>query len=123
MQASVSSSDDATDLREYAAILRRRIWLILVILVVFTGLAASYSFTRTPMYTGRSEVLIQPTTPSSQFRPDQLISLDTETRLAKSAPVAELAKETLRSPLSIPDLLKKVDVKTVLADTFITPPV
>jgi capsular exopolysaccharide synthesis family protein len=113
MQASGSSADDAIDLREYVAVLRRRIWLILVILIFFTGLAGSYSFTRTPMYTALAEVLIQPTTASSQFRPDQLVSLDTETRLAKSAPVAEIAKETLRSPLSIPQLLKKVGVTTL----------
>jgi len=113
MQASASSSDDAIDLREYGAVLRRRIWLVLGILVVFVGLAGAYSFTRTAMYTARAEVLIQPTSSSSQFRPDQLVSLDTETRLAKSAPVAEIAKETLQSPLTVPELLKKVEVKTL----------
>ncbi len=113
MQASGSSSDDAIDLREYGAILRRRIWLVLIILVFFTGLLGAYSFTRTPMYTGRSEVLIVPSTASSQYRPDQLVSLDTETRLAKSSPVGELVKEALKSPLTVPELLKKVDVKTL----------
>ncbi len=124
MQPSVSSPDDAIDLREYGAVLRRRIWLVLSILVVFVGLAGTYSFTRAPQYTARAEVLIQPTSSSSQYRPDQLVSLDTETRLAKSAPVAEIAKETLQSPLTVPELLKKVDVKTLqdalVLDIFFT---
>jgi receptor protein-tyrosine kinase len=113
-----TSGDDAVDLREYVAVLRRRWPLIVVITAVVTLLAAAYSFSRTPVYTARAEVLVQPATSSSQFRPDQLVSLDTEARLATSAPVAEIAKEALGIDLTVTELLKRVEVR-VTADTLV----
>jgi capsular exopolysaccharide synthesis family protein len=80
--------------------------------------AAAYSLTRTPMYTGRAVVLVQPAVASSQFRPDQLVSLDTEARIAVSAPVAEMAEEAMGSDLPILELLKRVSV-TVTPDTLV----
>lgn len=125
MQASASPpSDDVIDLREYVAVLRRRKWLVLVVLIFFTALAGAYSFTRMPLYTARSEILILPSSASSQYRPDQLVSIETEARLAKSAPVAEIARTSLGSSLSVPDLLRKVRVETtadaLVLDIFFT---
>jgi capsular exopolysaccharide synthesis family protein len=81
-------------------------------------LAAGYSFTRTPMYTARAVVLVQPAVASSQFRPDQLVSLDTEARIAVSAPVAEMAEDAMESDLPLLELLKHVSV-TVTPDTLV----
>lgn len=110
MQASTSPQDDAIDLRDYLGVLRRRIWLLIPVIVVFVALAGAYTFTRKPLYTATSEVLVQPTSVSTQYRPDQLVSLDTEARLARSAPVAEMAKEALGWPLTIQQLVKRVKV-------------
>jgi capsular exopolysaccharide synthesis family protein len=111
-QDSTSQGDEAVDLREYAAVLRRRAVLLIAMVVGFTVLAGVYSFTRTPVYTAESEVLLQPASTSSQYRPDQLVSVDTEARLVTSAQVAALAKETLGWDATISGLLQKVSVKT-----------
>jgi capsular exopolysaccharide synthesis family protein len=117
-QSAPSPGDDVVDLRDYAGVLRRRFRLILAVTAFVTALAAAYSFTRTPVYTATAVVLVQPATSSSQFRPDQLVSLDTEARLVKSEPVAEIAKETMGSALTTVELLKKVDVR-VTPDTLV----
>ena len=124
MQASASPAEEVVDLREYAAVLRRRKWLILAVTALFTGLMAAYSFTKAPMYTAQTTVTVQPATASSTYRPDQLVSLDTEARLVRSAPVAILAKDALGWELTIPELLKQVSVETtpdsLVLDIFFT---
>jgi succinoglycan biosynthesis transport protein ExoP len=104
-------ADDAVDLREYVGVLRRRLGLIVLVTVVMTGLAAAYTFTRVPVYTGRTSVLVQPASDTTQFRPDQLVSLDTEARIVRSAPVAQKALETLGWSTSVLQLLEHVEVK------------
>ena len=124
MQASPSPAEEVVDLREYAAVLRRRKWLILAVTGLFTGLMGAYSFSKAPMYTAQTTVTVQPATASSTYRPDQLVSLDTEARLVRSAPVAILAKDALGWGLTIPELLKQVSVETtpdsLVLDIFFT---
>lgn len=126
MQATPSPADEVVDLREYAAVLRRRFWLVVVVTVVLVALAAAYSFTRPPVYTAQSEVLVQPQSTSSQFRPDQLVSLDTEARVVRSVQVAELARTDLGWDIPIPDLLELVSVQTtpdtLVLDIFFSDP-
>ena len=83
MQASPSPAEETVDLREYAAVLRRRKWLIIGVTGLFTALMGAYSFSKTPMYTAQTTVIVQPATTSSSYRPDQLVSLDTEARLVR----------------------------------------
>ncbi len=111
MVASSPQTDDSVDLREYVAVLSRRKWLILAFTVLFTGLALAYSFTADPVYTGVNEILLQPQVSSSQLRPDQLVSLETEARVVTSATVAKDAAATLGSEVPIPTLLKQVSVE------------
>jgi capsular exopolysaccharide synthesis family protein len=124
MQSSPSPSEEAVDLREYAAVIRRRKWLIIVVTGLFTGLMGAYSFSKAPMYTAQTTVIVQPATTSSTYRPDQLVSLDTEARIVTSAPVATMAKEELGWELPIPMLLKRVNVETtpdtLVLDIFFT---
>ena len=124
MQASSSPAEEVVDLREYAAVLRRRKWLILFVTGIFTALMGAYSFSKAPMYTAQSTVYVQPASTSAQFRPDQLVSLDTESRLVKSAPVAIIAQGMLGWDLTIPQLLKRVSVETtpdtLVLDIFFT---
>jgi tyrosine-protein kinase len=117
MQAS-SPAEETVDLREYLAVLKRRAILLLVVIVGFTGLSIAYSFTRTPVYTAQSEVLVLPATSSAQFRPDQLVSVDTEARLVRSAQVAALAGDALGWPVSMPALLEQTRVETT-PDTLV----
>lgn len=124
MQASPSPAEEVVDLREYAAVLRRRKWLILGVTGLFTALMGAYSFSKAPMYTAQTTVIVQPATTSSSYRPDQLVSLDTEARLVRSAPVATIAKESLGWDLTIPQFLKRVSVEitpdTLVLDIFFT---
>ena len=67
MQASPSPAEETVDLREYAAVLRRRKWLILGVTGLFTALMGAYSFSKTPMYTAQTTVIVQPATTSSSI--------------------------------------------------------
>lgn len=108
----------AVDLRTYVEVLQRRWRFLAATMAIVFALTALYSFTRTPVYTGVSEVLVQPPTASAVYRPDQLVSLDTEARLVTAAPIAVIAKETMGSPLSVRDLLEHVSVETT-PDTLV----
>ena len=111
--ASSPQVEESVDLRDYVGVLARRKWLILITTMICTGLAAAYSFQSTPVYTGFTEILVAPaSTTASDYRPDQLVSLDTEARIVTSAPVATLAQEQLQLPTTIPELLKRVTVVT-----------
>jgi polysaccharide biosynthesis transport protein len=111
--ASSPQVEESVDLRDYVGVLARRKWLILITTVICTGLAAAYSIRSTPVYTGFTEILVQPaTTSATQYRPDQLVSLDTEARIVTSAPVATIAQAEVSLPISITELLERVTVMT-----------
>jgi polysaccharide biosynthesis transport protein len=106
------SSDDAIDLRTYVDVLRRRWRVVAAITLGVLLLAALYSFSRPVLYTGEAEVLVDPGRVSSAFRPDQLVSIETEARLAASASVAAIAKRDLDTPASIEEMLDAISVET-----------
>ena len=118
MQQGYDDRAAAADFRAYIDVLRRRWISIAVFVAVFLGLATAYSFTRSPIYTARAEVLVQPPTSSTVFRPDQLVSLDTEARIVSSAPIALTAKKQLGLDLTIPKLLEHLSVEAT-PDTLI----
>ena len=111
-------AEETVDIREYVAVLRRRKILLLVVIIGFTGLSIAYSFSRTPLYTAQAEVLLLPASTSTQYRPDQLVSVDTEARLVRSAQVAELARDSLDWPVTLPNLLQNTNVQTTV-DTLV----
>ncbi len=114
-----TSAADVVDLRDYLHILRNRWWLVVGVTVVCVALALTFSVTRTPKFTARTSVLVQPTVTGAQsLRPDQLISLETEVRIAKSASVANLARDELDVNSSATDLLEHVDVDAT-AETLV----
>lgn len=106
------SSDDAIDLRTYVDVLRRRWRVVAASTATVLVLAGLYSFTRPVLYTGAAEVLVDPGRVSSAFRPDQLVSIETEARLVASASIAALAKRDLRTPASVEELLEGISVET-----------
>jgi capsular exopolysaccharide synthesis family protein len=111
-------ADDSIDLKEYVAVVRRRKGIVIGATLATVALAAAYSFTRTPEYTARATVLVQPAIDTPGYRPDQLVSLDTEARIARSEKVARIADRTLASSLPIPKLLQHVAVQ-VTPDTLV----
>jgi uncharacterized protein involved in exopolysaccharide biosynthesis len=118
MVAPNPQTDDSVDLREYIAVLSRRKWLILAFTALFTGLALAYSLTATRVYTGLTEVLLQPQSADSGLRPDQLVSLDTEARVVTSAEVAQPVIDDMGLGITIPAILKRVSVEAT-PDTLV----
>jgi capsular exopolysaccharide synthesis family protein len=83
-------------LRDYLSILWRRKWLILAITMTTTAITLFYSSKQTPSYSTSSEVVVE----SIRFdrdpsAPTLLPDMNTEERIANSAPVAALATERL----------------------------
>lgn len=111
-QSLPSTTDETVDLREYLAVLRRRAPIIVLLTVLFSGLAVGYSVLKTPIYTAQAEVLVNPPAGTLNQNLSQVISMDTEAQVATSAPIAELAAKALGSPLTITQLLKHVSVQT-----------
>jgi capsular exopolysaccharide synthesis family protein len=112
------SDANGVDLREYLAVLRRRIIVIAVATVVSLAGAIGYSAMQTPVYVGHAEVLVNPPPGNTNQNLSQVISMDTEARLVTSAPIADAASQILDSPLTITELLKRVSVQTS-PDTFV----
>ena len=112
------SGEDLVDLRQYAAILRRRAPIIAVLALVGFGLMFGYSKLQTPMYTGRTKVLVNPPLGTDASSPGRVISMDTEAQVLKSEPIALAARDVLGSPLTVTQLLKRVSVQTS-PDNFI----
>lgn len=115
---SLRTSGDFVDLRDYLAVLRRRALVIVVLTALGLGLALGYSKLQTPIYTATTSVLINPPAGTTMQNPNNVISVDTEAQVVRSAPIAGSAAKLLGSPLTIPQLLKHVSVKTT-AGTFI----
>lgn len=119
MQArqSIQPSGDLVDLRGYLEILRRRSLVIVVIGALGIGLALGYSKLQTPIYTATAEVLISAPPGTSGQNLNNVISVDTEAQVVKSAAIATTAAATLRAPIAT-QLLKHVSVKTTTG-TFV----
>ncbi len=98
------------DLRDYVAVLRRRALAITIIAGIGLALGLGYSLIQTPIYTATARVLVNP--PPDSTNPTRAISMDTEAQVVKSAPIAEAVSQSLRSPLSVGQLLRHVSVGT-----------
>ncbi len=112
------AGEDLVDLRQYTAILRRRAPVIAILALLGFGLMFGYSKLQTPMYTGRTKVLVNPPLGTDASSPGRVISMDTEAQVLKSEPIALAAKEALGSPLTVTQLLKRVSAQTS-PDNFI----
>jgi succinoglycan biosynthesis transport protein ExoP len=97
------------DLRELAAILRHRKWLILAIAIPVIAMAILYSYLRTPVYSATAKIYVRPPIGSllQPSRPGD-ISARTETNLATSVAVARLARDNLSPAPPVDELLKHV---------------
>src|SRR5215204_6962146 len=54
----VSEDEDMLSYRDVLRAVRLRLWLVLLVTVVCTGIALGYSFLRTPMYEASIEILV-----------------------------------------------------------------
>jgi tyrosine-protein kinase len=108
-----ASTDGSVDLREFLQKVAHRKWLVLAVVVLVTGLAAGYSYSRPEVYSTTAQVLVRPILiqPDDQD-PSDNVSMDTEALLVESTPVARIAREIMDSSAGIPDLTKRLSVAT-----------
>ena len=87
-----AASHGSTDLRAYAAVLRRRKWTILLVVLLTIGASLFFSIRQTPLYRSTARVLVKPLNPNQVLQGfSYAVSMDTEAALVASPKVAGLA--------------------------------
>lgn len=101
--------EDPLDVRDVAAGLIRRKWLILAIALPVIAAVTAYSYSRTAIYKATAGILVRPalTNLTDIPRPTD-ISAATETNVATSVAVARVAKLMMSSALTPEQLLQHV---------------
>jgi non-specific protein-tyrosine kinase len=106
----VNAAEPSIDLRDYAAVLRRRRGLIITLGLGGLLGALLYSLLATPAYSARAEVLVRPVTLDPTAAPDQ-VSLETEREVVLSTAVSRLAVERLSARGTPEELLEHLEVE------------
>lgn len=116
-ELNVHEEPQGLQLREYLSILRLRKWWIALAIVLVVGSALAFSLRQPPVYVSEAQVYVNPvplTTEQGAVEP--FLNLETESRLAASPSVADLANEALgketpdRSAEDVADLLANLTV-------------
>jgi capsular polysaccharide biosynthesis protein len=104
----------SVELRDYLAVFRRRLVVILAVTLLGAAAAAAYSFRRTPVYESSASVLVRAIT-TNAFDPgsrvDQQLNMFNQRQLAQSEPVAAVAAKSLRTTATPGQLLGHVKVE------------
>ena len=112
------STDRTVDLRDYVAVLSRQRFFILALTALTVVLAAAYSYTRTPVYSARADVLVTPTVTSPFDAGNEQVSLETEQEVVQSSAVARLVRNQLGTEVSAQQILENLSVE-VPADAMV----
>jgi non-specific protein-tyrosine kinase len=103
------AGNEAFDLRDYLAVLKRRKWTILAVALLVIIAALGYSFGQTPLYEGTTRLLVRgvPADASGYTVP---VNLQTEGEVVTSEPVASRVIEQLDLDLTPQALIRKIEV-------------
>ncbi|MDQ4108516.1 MAG: polysaccharide biosynthesis tyrosine autokinase [Actinomycetota bacterium] len=108
-----ASTEGSVDLREFLQKVAHRKWLVLAVVVLVTGLAAGYSYSRPEVFSATSKVLVRPILiQPTDTDPFDNISMATEAQLVSSSDVARIAWEIIGSQERVVDLIDRVSVST-----------
>ena len=103
----------SVELRDYLAVLRRQLVLIVAVTLLGAGAAATWTFRRTPVYESTASVLVRAIT-TNAFDPgqrvDQQLNMFNQRQLAQSEPVAAVAARSLQATATPAQLLEHVEV-------------
>jgi polysaccharide biosynthesis transport protein len=103
----------SVELRDYLAVFRRQLVVIVAVTLLGTAAAAAYTFRRTPVYESTATVLVRAIT-TNAFDPgsrvDQQLNMFNQRQLAQSEPVAVVAAKTLQTTVTPVQLLQHVQV-------------
>lgn len=96
MESQAIDVEESTNILEYVAVLRHRIWLIVGIGLVFGGIVALWSYTEVPIYQARAKLVIEPRDPKvldaqlqQEFGSRGEEQIQTHLKLMTSYPVLE----------------------------------
>lgn len=106
-------------LRDYLGVMRRRRWLIILMVLLGGAIAALYAFNRQPEYVSKASVLIRPIevdVARTTIRPDQLVNMFTEKEVTGSLSVAESVAAQLEWNPAPPKLQENLSI-VVVSDT------
>jgi capsular exopolysaccharide synthesis family protein len=103
----------SVELRDYLAVFKRQLALIIAIMLLGAAAAAAYTFRRTPVYESTATVLVRAIT-TNAFDPgsrvDQQLNMFNQRQLAQSEPVAAVAAKSLKTTATPAQLLEHVKV-------------
>jgi polysaccharide biosynthesis transport protein len=116
-----SRTEASPSVRDLVAVLARRKWLILIVALPVIAASILYSYSRTPVYTASTGVLVRPalTSLTVASRTPEL-DAQTESSLATSVAVATLAKELMGSPMTPQQLILQLSANMVNGTQFLT---
>ncbi len=107
-------------LTRYVATLRERIWIVIAITAITTGIAVLYVATAERMYEASADILVNPapavdtlpiSLPVIRESSDPTRDVETASRLITNIDVAERVKEEIDSPLSAEALLASIQAE------------
>ena len=107
--------DQATELREYLAVLKARKWTIIGIAALVIASALFFSARQTPIYRAESRLLVRPLPGASSDAAPEYINLDTQSQLVASTPVAIRVKNELDLRTSTQSILDGLEVTPAAA--------
>lgn len=119
------SDEEGTDvLADLYRVIRRWLWFILAVVIVFVGLAVGFSLAQTPMYEASSKILVSKENKNlsnsltSEVQGLQQLTL-IMVELVKSRPLAEDVVQKLGLQTTSDDLLQSLSVEQVRATPLI----
>jgi uncharacterized protein involved in exopolysaccharide biosynthesis/Mrp family chromosome partitioning ATPase len=117
-----SSRTDYFELADYAALLRRRAWIVIVLACLGALGGVAYAKTAPKTYTASAEVevlALPNNTNQTGGRTSGLINMDNAAQLVQSVAVATIADKRLHSTLSPRSLVKQVSVAVPPNTTYL----
>jgi tyrosine-protein kinase len=115
-------------LQRYVETLRERLWLVIVVVLITTGIAILYVLTATKMYTAESDLLITPVSGADPVlsslglissSADPTRDVETASRFVTNVEVADAVAKKLGSSESGKDLLNKVTAVPVAGSNIV----
>ncbi|MDQ2877069.1 MAG: Wzz/FepE/Etk N-terminal domain-containing protein [Actinomycetota bacterium] len=113
---------DSLELSDYLGVIRRRWWIVLVLLVVGVGIAGAYVKAAPKTYTAAALIQVNPLSNNATAavgRTSGAVNMDNEAQIVQSNTVASAAAQQLHSPLTGQALVKHISVAVPPNTTFL----
>ncbi len=108
---------EVIDLRDYARMLWRRKWTVVVTTIIVVGLAMALTLTQTPLYTATTDLAIEPVRRAQDAQLEEILFgntvVETERRVLTSAQITDDVIQRVGLTTSSRELLKQVSVTSI----------